>query len=185
MHDQLSDALAGQYPVTIARRRGEWQLESIRGFVVSYSARWVAVQSIIDGVYLDGYDVVRTDDISRLETDDHNGYVARAVEQLGRPAVDFALPADHGVREVLRAAAAHSPTVCVHLEMDLTDPMLVGSITRLGARKFEIRLINPSGVWDAHLSRWWYGDVTRIRVGDRYSAALWQFGEELPLQEGR
>ena len=177
---QLRDAERGQRPVRIDRRRGAWHMESIHGFVVGLSPQWVAVQSLIDGVYVDGYDVVRIDDVSNLEYDDENGYIERAIAQLGRPAVDFSLPGGSATREVLRAAAAYSPTICVHLEMDVTDPMLVGSITSLGARKYEIRLINPSGVWDSELSRWWYGEVTRIRFGDRYSTALQKFGDPLP-----
>ncbi len=182
--DQLRDAARSQRPVRIDRGRGRWQLEPIYGFVVGVSGRWVAAQRLVDSVYTDGYEVFRTGDVTGVRDDGEGGYVERGVAAVGRPEADFSLPKDATTSEVLRAAADHSPMVCVHLEMEWDDPLLVGRIVGLGARKYDIRLINPRGVWDPEPSRWWYGDVTRIGFGDRYSTTLQRFGDEYPEAAG-
>jgi len=180
--DQLREAARYQYPVRIDRGRGAWGLESVYGFVVSVSRRWVAVQSFVDSVHFDGYEVVRIGDVIGVADKRTNGYVERVIGVLGRPEVDFSLPADATTREVLGSATEHSSLVRIHFEMELDDPMFVGSIVQLGARKYEIQRIDTSGVWESEPTRWWYGEVTRIGFGDRYSATLQRFGDKRPTQ---
>lgn len=177
---RLQDAVSGQYPVRLERDQ-EWWADDINGFVVGVSDRWVAVQELADSVYVDGYEVVRMEDITDVEDDRESGYIERAVAGLGRPKVDFHLPGGPSTAEVLRSAADHSALICVYLEMEDDTTLLVGRITRLGDRKFDIQLIGPKGVWVVEPTRWWYKDVTRVEFGDRYSAALERFGEERPV----
>ena len=167
--DQLRDAEKTQHPVRIDRRRGLWQMESIYGFVVSMSERWVALQSFVDSVFFDGYEVVRIADVVDVKDQRGEGYVERALAGLGRPEVDFTLAGAETTSEVLKAAADHSSLVCIRIEMEREDPMLVGRIVRLGARKYDIHFIDPGGVWESEPRREWYGDVTRVMFGDRYS----------------
>lgn len=107
-------------------------------------------------------------------------YIDRAMRELGRPVVDYSLPADPATRDILRSAADHSLLTCIHLEMDVNDPMIVGRIVGLGVRKYDLQFINTNGVWELEPDRWWYGEVTRVEFGDRYSSALERFGDPLP-----
>lgn len=178
--DQLRNAARNRCPVRVERVH-EWWAADVNGFVVSVGERWVAIQRLMDSVYADGYEVVRIEDVTQVEEDRENGYVERAVADLGRPKVDFRLPEDAATGDVLRAAADHATLVCVHLEREDDSPLLIGHIDRLGERKFDIQLINPRGVWTVDPTRWWYKEVTRVRFGDRYSAALERFGDERPV----
>ena len=167
----------GQYPVGIGRCQGSW----VRGFVVQVDERWMVVQTLNPGVYVQGYDVLRVADVTEVEAHPKGGFIERAVAGLGgRPPVEFSLPQGAGTREVLVAAAAQAKFICVYLEALWDSPLLIGHLGRLGSRKFEMDLINSRGVWDDVVSRWWYGDVTRVSFGCRYEAALERFGDERP-----
>ncbi|CAL4860636.1 hypothetical protein [Microbacterium sp. MM2322] len=177
---ELRDAAESGSPVRLERRRGKWQLENVYGYVLDMAGDWVALHKRVDGVYIDGYSVIRVGDVARVKPDHRNGYVDRAMDALGRPNVTYSLPANPTTRDILRSAADHSLLTCIHLEMDVNDPMIVGRITGLGARKYDLQFIDASGVWDPEPDRWWYGEATRVEFGDRYSAALERFGDPPP-----
>lgn len=179
----LLDALRAQVPVRLEREQA-WWADDVCGFVASMSTRWVAVQRLMDSVYVDGYEVVRIEDVTGVDDDREGGYIERSLAALGRPAPDFHLPKDAGAAGVLRAARQHSPLVCVHLEMADDDSLLVGRLARVGARKFDLQLVGPRGVWEVDSARIWNRDVTRVGFGDRYSVALERFGEQPPAPHG-
>lgn len=173
------------YPVEIARGQEGWE-HWVYGFVASVGERWVVLQSLAETVYLDGYDVLRLADITDVDDDREGGYIERAVAGLGgRPEVDFRLPVDAETKDVLRAAAAHSKLISIHLEAEWDSPRLVGRLDRLGDRKFHIQLINPRGVWTTGTSGWWHKDVTSVSFGSRYTTALERFGDPDPLNVSR
>ena len=179
----LNDALDAQVPVRLEREHA-WWADDVCGFVASMSTRWVAVQRLMDSVYVDGYEVVRIEDVTGVDDDREGGYIERSLAALGRPALDFQLPEDAGAEGVLRAAGQHSPLVRVHLEMADDYPLLVGRLARLGARKFDMQLVGPRGVWEVDSARIGYRDVTRVGFGDRYSVALERFSEPPPAPSG-
>lgn len=179
MAGPLNDALRAQVPVRVARDQ-DWWAADVNGFVVSMSTQWVAVQRLVDAVYVDGYEVVRVADVTDVDDDREDGYIQRALAALGRPARDFLLPEDAQVEDVLRAAGHHSPLVCVHLEMADDSPLLVGRLVRFGTKTFDMQLVGPRGVWEVDSARITYRDVTRVQFGDRYSRALDTFGEQPP-----
>jgi len=178
---QLAEAAHLQYPVRIRRDR-DWWCEPVYGFVVSVSGRWVAVQRLVDSVYIDGYEVLRISDITDVDPDHQSDHVEKGLSSLGRPEVDFYLPAHADTPDVLEAAARHSVLVGIHLEMDGPTTMLVGVITELRKRKFDIQLIGPRGEWVVDSTSWWYGDVTRVVLGNRYTLQLERFGDARPTR---
>lgn len=178
----LRQAAREQYPVEIERGQ-DWWKNWVCGFVVGVGERWVVLQVLANSVYLDGYDILRIADITGVEADQEGGYIERAVAGLGgRPAVDFNLPDHADTKDVLRAAADRSDLIGVFLEAEDDSPGLLGHLGRLGAKKFELQLINPRGVWTPEPSRWRYKDVTSVSVGGRYADALHRFGEERPIR---
>lgn len=184
--EALRKAERSRSPVTIDSDQEDWS-HHVRGFVVSVGERWVVLQRLVQAAHVEGYDIPRLADITDVADDRRGGFVERAVAGLGgRPQVDFSLPSDAGIKEVLRAAAAHSDLLSVYLETEDESLRLVGRLDHLGDRKFDLMLINSRGVWSAHPShpaepsRWWYKDVASVVVGDRYTTALERFGEEPP-----
>lgn len=177
---ELESALADQFPIRVYRRR-KWEFDRVWGYVIGLSHEWVALQQLSDGVYVDGVTVVRILDVFDVEDLKENGYIERAVEVLGRPDPNFQLEPNATTRDVLSSASRHGKLVGVRFEAESDDPLMVGRVTGLGERKFEMMLVNPAGVWVTSPLREWYGDVTCVFVGDRYSTALAQFGDGYPF----
>ncbi|PRY56654.1 hypothetical protein BCF74_11849 [Knoellia remsis] len=154
------------------------------GYVVALSARWVVLQSLEAAVYIDGYDVIRVDDITEVWEDGAAGYIERAVAALGRPAPDVALSQTAGTADVLQVARDAADLMCVHFEKDDDAPMLVGHLVRLDETTFDLQLIDPGGVWEVDVAQIACTEVTRVEFGDRYSVALTRFGDRRPEPEG-
>lgn len=78
--EHLREAALGRYPVTLHRR---WALGRRHGHVLGLSGEWVALHSLANGVYVDGYELVRVRDV--VEVYQHGReYVERTVAELGR-----------------------------------------------------------------------------------------------------
>ena len=179
--DALAEALESQRPVRIVREH-DWWAEEVRGFVVGISGDWVALHRLMDTAYIDGYDIVRLQDVTELDHDDDDkaAYTERAIAGLGRPAVDFRLPPRATTPAVLHAAADSAQLIVVHTEATDEDALLIGHLCRLGAEEFDIHLIGPEGQWSREPGRWRFEDVTRIVFDDRYSTALARYGDTRP-----
>lgn len=101
-------------PVRIERDRFDtWALY---GFVVSVTEKWLAIQTLADGVYTDGYEAVRIKHIDRVKVDWTSDYIEQALATLGRPDADFVVPDGAVTKDVLAAAARHSTMFGVHFE---------------------------------------------------------------------
>lgn len=142
---------------------------------------WVVLQSLAQAVYVDGIEILRVQDITRVEEDVEGGYIERAVAGLGGlPATNFRLDPSANTRDVLTAVAQRSELFGVELEALPDSPRLFGCLGTLGYKKFELQLINPRGVWSPEPSQWRYKDVTSVSFGSRYQMALERFGEPVP-----
>lgn len=178
--EDLRTAARMQYPVRVERDQ-KWWAADVSGFVVSVGDRWVVLQTLVDVVYFDGYDIIRIADITTVDDDREGGYIERAIAALGRPQVDFRLPDSASTKDVLRAAADHVKFICVFLEAEPDYPLVIGHLKRLGDRKAEMQIINPRGVWATRAFRCRYKDITRVEFGGRYETALERFGDERPI----
>lgn len=177
--DELRRAEREGYPVEVDRGRGAW-VEWMSGFVVSVGEQWMVIQGLTDGVYIDGLEAWRIADVVHVEADREGGYIERAVAELGgRPSVDFELPEEAGTQDVLRAVANYANVIGVYCEP--IDSSEIGHLVRLGARKFELQVVDSRGVWADRPIRWWYKDVTRVTFGRRYLEALERYGDERPI----
>lgn len=176
---RLQRALEIQEPVRIDRRGLiGW---SLRGFVVSISDRWVAVQALEDTVYLDGLEMIRVEDITSVKKDPAAAYIDRALTSLGRPILRVAIPQDAGAREVIELAASQAPLIGVHSEQWAGEPLWIGRLGRLGKKRFDLSFIGPDGEWDPTPDRRRYKDITRVSFGTRYIDALERFGDAPPV----
>jgi hypothetical protein len=174
----LQDAQTTQKAIRIVREH-EWCADDLRGFVVGVSGGWAVLQALADAVYCDGYEILRVQDVTEVCDDSKEGYVERAVAVLGRPVVDFRLPAEATTSEVLRAASDHAELISVHTEELDSDALAIGHLYDLGDRDFDLQLIDCEGQWQEPV-RWPYDEVTRVTIGDRYASALARFGDPRP-----
>ena len=175
---RLQRALEMQEPVRIFRRDlVDW---SLRGFVVSVSDEWIAVQALEDTIYLDGLELIRRDDITSVKVDENAPYIHRALTSLGRPVLRVDLPQQAVTRDVIELAAAQSSLIGVHSEQWAGEPLWIGRLERLGKKRFDLLFVDAGGEWDAIPDRWRYRDITRVSIGTRYIDGLERFGDVPP-----
>lgn len=175
---RLHRALEIQEPVRIFRQDLiDW---SLRGFVVSISDQWIAVQALEDTIYLDGLELIRVDDISSIKKDENAPYIHRALTSLGRPILRVDLPQDAEARDVIELAAAQGSLIGVHSEQWDGEPLWIGRLERLGKKRFHLLFVDAGGEWEAIADRWRYKDITRVTIGTRYIDGLERFGDVPP-----
>jgi len=178
VHKRLHRSLELQEPVRIFRRDLiDW---SLRGFVVSVSDQWIAVQGLEDTIYLDGLELIRVEDITSVKKDENAPYIHRALASLGRPVLRVDIPQGADTRDVIELAAAQAPLIGVHSEHWDEEPLWIGRLERLGKKRFDLLFVDAGGEWDDVPDRWRYKDITRVTFGTRYIDGLERFGDVPP-----
>jgi hypothetical protein len=83
---------------------------------------------------------------------------------------------------LLQGLAAPASTLTVFVETD--DPTLcfIGKPVDWTDRAMWIEEISPNATWDDTMSKWRYRDITRIDVGCRYEAALFEVAGPPPAR---
>lgn len=76
--DTLVRAFEVDTPVKLYRHR-DWDLLPLNGFVVGLTEELVALQSLADGVYLEGYDIMLLSDVTEVEENIHLSQVHSSV----------------------------------------------------------------------------------------------------------
>jgi hypothetical protein len=175
---RLGHAVEEQHPVRI--RRAGLDDAPLYGFVVQVTDRWVVLQSLENAVYIEGLRLVRLRDITAVHPDQGRAYIERAVTALGRPDPDLMLADGARTPDVLGSAAAQAPLIGVHCEYRPDQPLLVGRLGDLGAKRFELHFIDAHGIWAEEPDRWRYPDVSMVELGSRYLTALERFGDVAP-----
>ena len=180
----LAEALAEDAPVVIVRNNDMWtDYDIVKGFVVGLTRDWLVMQELANNVYVDGFGIYRIDrieDVSPFMGPTGIAFLQRALSELGRPPVEFEIPPDAAIRDLMMMAADASTLIAVQME-DLEDePSLFGTVVEFGATSFGFRYIEANGVWEDEATTWDYAHLTAVNFGTRYLAALRRFGDELP-----
>jgi hypothetical protein len=175
---EMESALGGQ-PVRVKRHYGEW--EPLDGIVTSVSSAWSVLAVLNDG-YLDGYAVVRTSDISEVESYCADTFIIKAYE-LERPpdTILFSSVADD-LERLIAEVSQVAPLVSFYREAVDPDDLLVGIpefttkdevvLTEVGA---DANLGEKAGLVLKN------NDVSRLEFGGRYLRRL----AEIVLPEAR
>lgn len=150
-----------------------------RGFILSLSDHWVALQVLADGVYVDGVVLLRVQDISAVR-DAHSAYVARALERLEQSSALFAIPTGADARDLVVLAAELHPFSAFALADDGDEALMIGRLVKAGRRRARHRFIEADGTWADADDRWRYDEIVSIHVGGRYIDALARFGDPGP-----
>ena len=154
--------------------------QDARGFVLSLSEGWVALQVLADGVYVDGVVLLRViKDISAVR-DAHSTYVARALERLEQSLASFAIPTGADARDLVILAAELHPLSAFALADNGDEALMVGRLVKAGRRRARHRFIDADGVWADADDRWRYDEIVSIYIGGRYIDALARFGDPGP-----
>ncbi|MCO7237824.1 hypothetical protein [Aeromicrobium sp. CnD17-E] len=150
-----------------------------RGFVLSLSGGWVALQVLADGVYVDGVVLLRVQDISAVR-DAHSTYVARALERLEQTLASFAIPTGADARDLLILAAGLHPFSAFAVEDDGDEALMIGRLLKAGRKQARHRFIDADGTWADADDRWKYDEIVSVYIGGRYIDALARFADPGP-----
>lgn len=175
---RLEAAHRKRTPVTIHRK--DVDLELTHGFVLARSADWVVLHELEDTVYLDGFVVLRLDQVSKVTRGKDTPYVRRAVDGLGLSVHEFECAPDAGVRDLILLAAQRVELIGIRMEEWEGEPLFIGKVRRVGRKKLDLQFIGSDGMWVDDVDAWKLKDVTRIEFGSRYIRALERFGDPMP-----
>lgn len=148
-------------------------LDKIEGYVIGVSEVFVMLHALdTNYINLNGYIVLRSEDIRRYRIrDDNEFFLNRALKLKGivpvaQPEIDLSsFPA------LLSSAIAHFPLVTIHREVMDADTCFIGRVQKLTDKTVTLAEINPAAKW-GRIRRYNFKDITRIDFGGGYEAAL-------------
>lgn len=160
--------------------RSELDEDSLLGFLVDVNERLAVMQVLSEDIRLNGYAVIRTDDIERFREADaelHQFYV-RALELRGqRPS----LPSDvrfDDIEQLLSSVHAGFDLVTVHTEEVDPDACYIGQVVKIQDGEVALIEISISAEWFDEPEVYKLADITRIDFGGQYEEALWLVAED-------
>ena len=149
---------------TIARK--ELDPNNLYGFVLGKNSELTYLILEYD-FKLDGYQIIRTDDLTTFSTSDTNKYCAAIMKREGllkdypQPAIQ--LDSWHTVFQSLKKM-----DFFIIVEDENEDDFMIGPIVRVNKQSVTIRYFDSVGEWkDAENIR--YEDITSVKFGDNYS----------------
>ena len=164
----------------IVRARAHPQADRLYGQILAVGPEWALIEKLDDGIYFDGWDVVRSTHITGLKPDfpDNPDYLARALAELPPPIVSKDLReavAGTGV-DALRAILASSGLVGIHIEKEDPGMLFVGRFDATLRGSIGITDVDAQGRWnETSLMTFSAKEITRVSVGGRYLDGLQRF----------
>ncbi len=160
-------------PVRIARDELDEDVYS-EGLVVDVSPRLVLLNQISHRIHLDGFEVLRLEDVTEVTTEWRaRRFVERALELKGQARKTPAGPIDlAGMREAVLSANAAYPVIVIDREKDWPGEAAIGRIREEVRGGFRLHWITPAArwKWDGTPYRW--AEVTRLEFGNEYEQTL-------------
>jgi hypothetical protein len=158
--------------------RGKLDPHSLRGFVLAYSEALTLLNVLTDDYFLNGYSVIRNQDVvSYSPYDSPDYFLNRAVRLKGikpkrAPKVDIS---DWPL--LLKTANQLFPLITIHRELISTDVCHIGTIQTMRAKTFDLFEIDPDAEWERE-RKYRFADVTKVDFAGGYEDALWRVAEE-------
>jgi hypothetical protein len=145
------------------------------GLVVDVSPRLVLLNRITDAAALDGFEVLRLEDVTKVTTEwQARRFVERALELKGQARKTPAGPIDlAGMREAVVSANATYPLVVIDREDDpLLGDTAVGRIREEVHGGFRLHWMTPAARWEWDGTPYRWAEVTRLQFGNEYEQTL-------------
>ncbi len=163
--------------------RGKLDPHLLRGFVLGYSETLTLLNELTDDYFLNGYSVIRNQDVVSYSAYDSPDYfLNRALRLKGikpkrAPKVDIS-----DWPHLLKTANKLFPLITIHRELISTSVCYIGTIQSTRAKTFDLFEINPDAEWDRE-RKYRFADLTRVDFGGGYEDALWRVAEDDGLPE--
>jgi len=181
--EALRSAQADVAPVDVVRA-GLRRSETISGYIVGVGNDWVIVAATAQVVYLDGWEVLRIRDITKVDTAGKKArrYIDGAIVALGTPPSRPAslTVSDGSPKNVLCGVLESAEIVAVHSEKKYPGAVWIGHFLGHRGKKFGLRCIDSTGIWEHDERVFALAEISRVTIGGRYNDALERFGDRRP-----
>ena len=158
--------------------RGKLDPHSLRGFVLAYSETLTLLDVLTDDYFLNGYTVIRNQDVVSYSAYDSPDYfLNRAVQLKGlkpkrAPKVNIS---DWPL--LLKTANQLFPLITIHREVISPDVCHIGTIQSMRVKTFSLFEIDADAEWERE-HRYRFSDVTKVDFAGGYEDALWRVAEQ-------
>jgi hypothetical protein len=159
---------------TIVRiRRAGLQDERLDAYVLATSKRLALLQPVRDRIDLDGYDVIRLEDVTGVEDCPRAEFFKRALAlkrqrpRLPRARIDLA-----NMSRLLRSVDDAGSLLVISREFKMPGECEIGRLLRLKRETYQMRWITPGAEWEADDRVFRLSDITRVQFGGAYERTL-------------
>ena len=152
----------------------------ICGYVRTVGAEFALMSVVGNGIWFDGFNCLRIEDIEALELDPHAAFhdavlKARAETAPELPAVDL-----DSIENLLTSVSAQFPLISIHTGRVDPDVCYIGRVLSIEGGIVWMLEIDADAVWDADPSAHKLIEITRVDFGGDYEDALRLVGRAPP-----
>lgn len=179
---RLQRALDGSESLRITR--GIPGAAVLEGYLIAFSAKWTLLASLADDFMIDGHIAMRTRHIDRVQRHPKHELATRLLSQRGQwpPSTLNPMPPLDDTGPLLQGLAAQAPILSLFVETDDPEVCFIGVPVDWTERALWLDEISTKATWDDTMSQWRYRDITRVDVGGRYEAALFEAAGQPPTR---
>jgi hypothetical protein len=147
--------------------------EKLVGYVVGVSEQFILIHDMCDHIFLNGYAVIRIDDVRRYRIlRDWKGFATRALRIRQQSPVPQRQIDLTNWETVLVTANKKFPLITIHRERMDNSVCYIGQVKHRTNKTVTMAEIDPAASWTrTHLYR--FRDITMVGFGAAYESALW------------
>lgn len=169
----LTDAMRDGQLVDISRGYDEHPLP---GYPVAVSEKWMLLHQVnTDVMTVNGYSAFRTRDVTRAEV--YDSFIPQALkfaEQCPIPLSGIRLDS---LPELLLDLSEQFPVLAFETEVRWPETCYIGALMETAKLTCTLWTIDTQGDWDPIPEQYRYADITRVQVGDGYTAGLFRVAQ--------
>ncbi|ACL02264.1 conserved hypothetical protein [Desulfatibacillum aliphaticivorans] len=169
----LTQAKKRRILVQIGRQDLDGEDFLFHGFILDFSREHVLIQLISDRFDLDGYEVLRTENITLLDSEfEHRRFLERALGIRGMRPIPLEGIDLKDTRSMFRSVEKQFPLLVIHREWDSDGECEVGRIKMAADEFYTLKALSPTAEWVDDDKVYRYSDVTRVCFGGDYETTL-------------
>lgn len=167
---QLASAMASTHITSFWREKIDEQ--PIHGYVLDYSPNLILLHFRSDAIVLDGYTVVRVEDVTNIELKPkYRNFYEKALKLRGQKPFRPTSILISDMRTLLNSVNEEFPLVTLHRE-EISDGCLIGRVKRVTQKSVELRCILPGAKWQHEATKLPLSAITKVDFGALYEEAL-------------
>ena len=144
----------------------------LRGFVLAYSDILTLLNLFDPDFYLNGYTVIRNDDVRRYRIlDEPSSFINRALKLKRIRPQPKPMVSIESMPELLSSANEGFPLITIHREKISDEVCYIGRLDKMTEKTFTLYEIDPDAEWEG-VHRYRFSDITRVDFGGGYEEAL-------------